>query len=133
MPLFGRDRDQGTGSFDHYAFDLIPRNKRVTITLASSDPYQDELSTILESGDAVETAMSPRTREQDATDAPIDVRLFTGRRVSGVVGMIPRGLEPVIDETLRRLEDRGDKPRIPVTIAGKPGALRVILRMGETR
>ena len=30
--------DRGAGSFDDYAFDLIPRNKRVTITLAASDP-----------------------------------------------------------------------------------------------
>ncbi|HEV7740899.1 MAG TPA: hypothetical protein VGO65_00630 [Pseudolysinimonas sp.] len=126
--------DRGAGSFDDYAFDLIPRNPRVTITLANSDPFQDELRAILESGEpTVETAISPRSAEQDRVDAPIEVRLFTGRRVTGVVGSVPRGLESVIDETLRRLEDRGDKPRIPAKIVGKPGALRVQLKMGATR
>ena len=61
------------------------------------------------------------------------VRLFTGRRVSGVVGSIPRGLESVIDETLRRLDDKGEKARIPARIVGKPGALRVQLLMGALR
>jgi hypothetical protein len=50
-----------------------------------------------------------------------------------VVGSIPRGLESVIDESLRRLEDRGDKPRIPARITGKPGMLRVELLMGKVR
>jgi hypothetical protein len=50
-----------------------------------------------------------------------------------VVGSVPRGLESVVDETLRRLDDKGEKPRIPVKIVGKPGALRVQLLMGELR
>ena len=53
--------------------------------------------------------------------------------VSGVVGSIPRGLESVIDETLRRLEDMGEKVRIPAKIVGKPGALRVQLLMGALK
>jgi hypothetical protein len=126
--------DRGTGSFDDYDYGLVAKNKRITITLADSDPYQDELRTILESGETeAETAMSPRTIEQERVDAGMPVRLFTGRRVSGVVGSIPRGLESVIDETLRRLDDAGEKARIPAKIVGKPGALRVQLLMGALR
>lgn len=126
--------DRGSGSFDDYAYDLLPRNTRITMTLAASDPHQDELTRIVEEGERKgETAISPRTIEQERIDAPIEVRLFTGRRVSGVVGRVPRGLESVIDETLRRLDDRGDKPRIPVEIVGKPGAYRVRLLMGRVR
>ncbi len=126
--------DRGSGSFDDYDYNLTAKNKRITITLADSDPYQDELRTIVESGELeAETAMSPRTIEQERVDAGMPVRLFTGRRVSGVVGSVPRGLESVIDETLRRLDDKGDKPRIPAKIVGKPGALRVQLLMGALR
>ena len=131
MALFGKDKDLGTGSFGDYAYDLRPKNKRVTMTLAGSDPHQDELRAIVETGELqAETAISPRSIEQERVDAPIEVRLFTGRRVSGVVGSIPRGLESVIDETLRRLDDKGEKVRIPAVIVGKPGAWRVQLQMG---
>jgi hypothetical protein len=143
MGLFGRTRgtdeslpkdDRGSGSFDDYDYNLVARKKRTVITLADSGPYQDELRAIVESGETgAETAISPRTIEQERVDAGIPVRLFTGRRVSGVVGSIPRGLESVIDDTLRRLEDRGDKPRIPARIVGKPGALRVELLMGALK
>ncbi|HWM32854.1 MAG TPA: hypothetical protein VNR36_01310 [Pseudolysinimonas sp.] len=126
--------DRGKGSFDDYSYGLTARNARITMTLADSDPHQHELRQIVETGDAeLETAMSPRTIEQERVDSGLEVRLFTGRRVSGVVGSIPRGLESVIDETLRRLEDRGDKPRIPARITGKPGAYRVELLMGRVR
>jgi hypothetical protein len=134
MALFGPRGDRGAGSFDDYDYNLVAKNKRVTITLADSDPYQDELRTIVETGElAAETAISPRTIEQERVDAGMPVRLFTGRRVSGVVGSIPRGLESVIDETLRRLDDKGEKVRIPAKIVGKPGALRVQLQMGALR
>ncbi len=126
--------DRGSGSFDDYDYNLVARNKRITITLADSDPHQDELRTILETGEVTaETAISPRTIEQERVDAGIPVRLFTGRRVSGVVGSIPRGLESLIDETLRRLDDAGEKVRIPAKIVGKPGALRVQLLMGALK
>jgi len=132
MALFGRDRDVGDGSFNDYVYDLRPKNSRVT--MAGSNPHQDELRTILESDDVTaETAISPRSIEQERVDAPIEVRLFTSRRVSGVVGTIPRGLESIIDETLRRLDDRGEKVRIPAVIVGKPGALRVKLLMGKLK
>lgn len=143
MALFGSKRgtdeslprgDRGSGSFDDYHYNLVAKNKRITITLADSDPHQDELRTILETGDlAAETAISPRTIEQERVDAGMPVRLFTGRRVSGVVGSIPRGLESLIDETLRRLDDAGEKVRIPAKIMGKPGALRVQLLMGALK
>jgi len=124
--------DRGAGSLNDYGYDLVPRNRRVTITLAASNSCQDELRAIVESGESqAETAMSPRTIEQERVDAPIEARLFTGRRVSGVVGRIPRGLESVVDETLRRLDDRGERPRIPVEIVGRPGAYRVRLLIGE--
>src|SRR6218665_287428 len=98
--------DRGYGSFDDYVYNLQPRNKRVTIVLAGSNPYQKELRELPESGSTeFETAMSARTLEGERIDAPIEVRLFTGRRVSGVVGSVPRGLESVVDENLRRLED----------------------------
>ena len=134
MALFGRGGDKGSGSFDDYDYGLVAKNKRVTITLADSDPCQDELRTIVETGEVdAETAISPRTIEQERVDAQIPVRLFTGRRVSGVVGNIPRGLESVIDETLRRLDDAGEKVRNPAKIVGKPGALRVQLLMGALK
>jgi hypothetical protein len=126
--------DRGFGSFDDYDYGLIAKNRRVTITLADSDPHQDELRTIQESGELeAETAISPRTIEQERVDDGMPVRLFTGRRVSAVVGSIPRGLESIIDETLRRLDDQGENPRIPVRIVGKPGALRVQLLMGALK
>ena len=126
--------DRGMGHFDDYGYNLIARNKRITMVLADSDAHQDELRAILEAGDEQpETAISPRTQEQERIDAPIVVRLFTGRRVSGPVGTVPRGLESVIDETLRRLDDKVGKARIPVRIVTKGGKLRVELLMGAVR
>ncbi len=143
MALFGGRRrgtdeslprnDRGMGSFDDYDYNLRARNKRTTITLADSDPYQDELRAVLESGDEVETAISPRSQEQERVDAVIVVRLFTGRRVSGPVGSVPRGLESAVDETLRRLDDTAGKSRIPARITHKGGVYRVELLMGAVR
>lgn len=142
MALFGKrdvdtslpKGDRGSGSFNDYGYDLVPRNRRVVITLADSDPHQDELRTVAETGELeAETAISPRSIEQERVDAPIEVRLFTGRRVSGVVGSVPRGLESVVDETLRRLDDRGEKVRIPARIVQKRGVYRVELLMGRLR
>jgi hypothetical protein len=126
--------DRGFGSFDDYVYNLTPRNKRVTIVLANSDPYQDELRELAESGETgIETAISPRTVQAEGQDAPIEVRLFTGRRVSGPVGMVPRGLESVVDENLRRLDDKGLKARIPVRIDHKREGYRVVLLMGALK
>ena len=91
--------DRGRGSFDDYSYGLSAKNAKVTMTLANSDPFQDELRTILESGETnAETAISPRSMEQERVDAPIEVRLFTGRRVSGVVGSTPEALVRVGSE-----------------------------------
>jgi hypothetical protein len=125
--------DRGAGKLNDYDYSLKARNKRVTILLAGSDPFQDELRTVLESGDEVETAMSPRSQEAERVDAPIIVRLFTGRRVSGPVGSVPRGLESVVDETLRRLDDSYGKARIPARVVRKGGKLRVELLLGLVR
>ncbi|CAN5116709.1 hypothetical protein BH11ACT3_BH11ACT3_14260 [soil metagenome] len=134
MALFSRGDDRGRGSFNDYGYDLVAKNKRITIVLARSSEHQDELRTVVESAETgIETAMSARTIEQERVDAEIEVRLFTGRRVSGVVGVVPRGLESVVDENVRRLDGRGDKPRIPVRITGKPGSYRVELLMGALR
>ncbi len=126
--------DRGFGSFDDYVYNLAPRNKRVTIVLANSNPYQDELREPAASGEpSIETAISPRTLQAEGQDAPIEVRLFTGRRVSGPVGMVPRGLESVIDENLRRLDDKGLKARIPARIEQKREGYRVVLLMGALK
>ena len=52
--------------------------------------------------------------------------------MSGIVGYVPRGLEPAVVEAIARLENRADN-RIPASIIRKGGKLRVVLRMGETR
>lgn len=142
MGLFGRrdedttfpQGDRGAGDFGQYDYALRARRKGTVIVLAGSDPHQDELRAVIEAGDAaIETAMAARTIQQEGVDAPIEVRLFTGRRVSGVVGQVPRGLEAIVDDTLRRLEDSGSKPRIPARIVEKRGVLRVELLMGAVR
>jgi hypothetical protein len=129
--------DRGVGTFDDYSYGLVARTKSITLVLADSDPYQDELRTIAEAVQAgepdPETAISPRSIDQERTDERIVVRLFTGRRVSGPVGSVPRGLESVVDETLRRLDDKSGKARIPARVFSKSGRLRVELLMGAVR
>ena len=124
--------DQGTGSLDDYKFDLTPGSNRVTIRLAGSDPHQDVIATA-EAAEQLETAISRRTQEEERTDAPMAVRLFVDGRILGPVGMVPRGLEGVVNETLSRLELAGRKPRIPVEIVKTRQGLRVDLQMGRTR
>ena len=146
MGMFGSKRgtdeslprnDRGAGDLNDYSYGLRARNRRVTILLADSDPCQDELRAVIEAaGDGIgdlETAISPRSQEQERIDAPIVVRLFTGRRVSGPVGSVPCGLESVVDDTLRRLDDTIGKARIPARIVKKGGAYRVELLMGAVR
>ena len=126
--------DRGSGSLNDYKFDFIPRSSKTRIQLAGSDPFQDELRTALdESGTDVHTAGGQRTIEEERTDAPMELRLFLGRRVSGVVGIVPRGLEPAVVEALSRLE-RASKPlRIPAEIVKTRQGLRVELLMGQTK
>ncbi len=126
--------DRGTGSQRDYVGQLVPRTRRVRIRLAGSDPHQDEIVRIAADGtEGIETAIARRSQRDEAVDAPIEVRLFTGSRVSGPVGWVPRGLESVVDEAFGRLEEAGRKPRIPVRLVHKPGRWRVELLIGLTR
>jgi len=133
LPPFDRN-DTGKGSLNNYRGVLVPANARVTIRLAGSNAFQETLQEIVESGASpLETAVSRRTQQQEGADEPIEVRLFTGSRVSGPVGYVPRGLEAAIDEALSRLDIMGRKPRIPVKVISKGGLYRVELLMGQTR
>ena len=130
-PQFERG-DLGKGSFKQYRYGLAPNNARVRMRLAGSNPAQEVLAELFgQSG--LETATPRRTQAQDAADEPIQVRLFTGARVSAPVGWVPRGLESVVDEAFSRLDINGKKQRIPVEIIRKGGVYRVELLMGETR
>jgi hypothetical protein len=122
--------DSGTGKLNDYNFGLAPRNKRVTMMLAESDPYQEELAALVNE-ESLLTFINSRTAEEERVDAPMPVRFFTGRKMSGVVGIVPRGLEPAVVEALTRLEGRSNN-RIPATIVKKGGKLRVVLHMGQT-
>lgn len=141
MGLFSRDEvnplakdDQGSGKFSQYKYDLLPANARVTLRLADSNPHQEELMTILKSGETdLETAIARRSVEDERIDAPLSIRLFSGGRVTGVVGTIPRGLESVVDEALSRLDKRGHKARIPAVLVSTRAGLRIDLLMGKTR
>jgi hypothetical protein len=123
--------DSGQGKLGDYKYNLVPANKRVTIRLADSDPYQDELASLLDEENLL-TFIAARTIEEERVDAPMPVRFFTGRRMSGIVGYVPRGLEPAVIEALARIEDRSNN-RIPAVIIKKGGQLRVVLQMGDTR
>ena len=133
MPSYDRN-DLGKGKLSEYRGVLVPANRRVRVRLAGSNPFQEELKAIVESGASpLETATGKRTQQQEGQDAEIEVRLFTGSRVSGPVGWIPRGLEAVIDEALSRLDIAGRKQRIPAEIVRKGGRYRVELLVGQTR
>lgn len=133
MPTHDRN-DLGKGKLSQYRGVLVPNNARVRITLAGSNPYQHELKEIVESGATpLETAISKRSQQQEGQDAEIEVRLFTGARVSPPVGWVPRGLESVVDEALGRLDIQGRKQRIPVQIVRKGGLYRVELLIGTTK
>jgi hypothetical protein len=122
--------DSGSGKLSDYRYNLQPANKRVTMMLADSDPYQDELAS-LAGEEGLVTFIAARTAEEERVDAPMPVRFFTGRRMSGIVGYVPRGLEPAVIEALARIEGRSNN-RIPASIIKKGGKLRVVLLMGQT-
>ncbi len=123
--------DSGSGRLSEYRYNLVPNNRRVTLRLAGSDPFQDELGSLL-AEENLQLFIAARTIEEERTDAPMPVRFFTGRRMSGVVGYVPRGLEPVVIEAMTRLESRSNN-RIPARIVRRGGRLRVVLLMGATR
>lgn len=130
-PTFARG-DRGKGSFSDYAGQLVPRSTRVRIRLAGSDACQEAIAAIAAEGE-LETAFARRSREAEAADAPIEVRLFAAGRVSSPVGWVPRGLESVVDEAFGRLEDAGRRPRIPARITRSGRRYRVELLIGQTR
>ena len=133
MPSYDKN-DRGAGKLTQYRGVLVPANRRVRIRLAASNPHQQELRDIVASGaQPLETAISSRSQQQEGQDAEMEVRLFTGARVSGPVGWVPRGLESVVDEALSRLDILGRKQRIPVEIVRKGGLYRVELLMGATK
>jgi hypothetical protein len=123
--------DAGSGRLKDYKYSLLPNNGKVIIQLAGSDAYQDELAALI-GEESLQSFVAPRTIEEERTDAPMPVRFFTGRRMSGIVGWVPRGLEPAVIEALARLENASDK-RIPIEIVKRKGKLRVNLLMGATR
>lgn len=127
--------DRGSGSLNDYVGVLVPKNKNVTIRLADSDAHQDELAALAaESDETLTTATPARSYDDERVDAPIMVKVFSGRRVSGVVGTVPRGLESIYDEAVRRLDGRGDKPRIPVAVVHtKKHGYRLDLLIGLTK
>lgn len=132
--LWSSQGDRGSGSLRQYRFNLEPNNLRVTLELAGSNPCQGELQQIVDSGASpLETAISRRTSEDERTDAPLEVRLFAGGRVTGVVGTVPRGLEAVVDESLARLNKSDRKMRIPVRVRKTRNGLRVELLIGQTK
>jgi hypothetical protein len=122
--------DSGSGKLGDYKYDLRPANKRVTITLADSDQFQEELASLIDEEGLV-TFINSRTPEEERVDAPLPVRFFTGRRMTGPVGFVPRGLESAVIEALSRIEGRASN-RIPATIIKKGGKIRVVLLMGQT-
>lgn len=127
--------ERGSGSFDDYVGVLVPKNRSITIRLANSTPHQDELAALAaEDPELLTTATPARSIDDERVDAPIEVRLFSGRRVSGVVGTVPRGLESIYDEAVRRLDGRGAKPRIPVAVVQtKRNGYRLDLLIGQTK
>lgn len=142
MGIFSRSRDSGPypkhdsgeGNFDDYKYELIPKNNRVTLQLAGSDPCQDEIARVVGlGGEKVTAFIARRTADDERTDAEMPVRLFVDSRMTAPVGVVPRGFESVVSEALGRLEDSGRSTRIPVKLQTTKHGLRVKLLMGETR
>jgi hypothetical protein len=123
--------DAGSGDLKDYKYDFIPNSARVVIQLAESDPHQDLLAQLGEG--EVQVFVGRRTIEEERTDAPIAVRLFVDSRMTGVVGMVPRGLEPAVIEAVNRLESAGKSTRLPGVIVSTRNGLRVTILMGTLR
>ena len=124
--------DAGSGSYNQYGYDLVPRNKRVTLRLADSNPYQEELRRLSAVHD-LQAFISPRTVEEERTDATIAVRLFAESRMSSIVGFVPRGLEPLVLDAISRLDRASRSTRMPAAIVSTRHGLRIDLLMGQTR
>ena len=124
--------DSGSGDWKDYGYDLIPTNRNTTIQLAESNDHQDELAALLDV-EELQAFVARRTIEEERVDAPLPIRFFVDSRMTGVVGLVPRGLEPVVFEAVSRLEAAGRSTRIPATVVKTRHGLRVNLLMGKTR
>lgn len=132
-PSRGAD-DSGRGRLNDYDYNLRPTKASTVIRLADSAGKQDELQRTLDlSASELWAMISRRGPEEERTDAPMPVRIFAGGRVSGIVGIVPRGLEAPVDDALGRLTAAGKPPRIPARIITTRGGLRVLLDIGLTR
>ena len=132
---FGR-RDAGSGKLGDFGYDMVPKNARVSIQLAGSDPFQATIADVLArtAGQGELLAfVSKRTSEEERTDAVVPVRFFIDSRMTDLVGFVPRGLEAPVLDTLPRLEAVGRSSRIPAAIAKTRHGLRVNLLLGLTR
>ncbi|MCU1480716.1 MAG: hypothetical protein JWQ19_1502 [Subtercola sp.] len=130
---FGKN-DRGSGKLRDYQGSLLPKNARVTIQLAGSDPYAEVIREAKSRATSdVQVFIAPRTVEEERIDAPMPARLFIQSRMTDVVGWIPRGLEAPVIDTLRRLDEAGRSLRIPAAIVSTRHGLRVNLLMGQTR
>ncbi len=126
--------DGGRGTLDDYDYNLRPKRSDTVIRLAESDPHQEEIVRMLDLGvEEVFTVISRRGVEEERTDAPMPVRLFAGGRMSGVVGIVPRGLEAPVDDALGRVAESGKPARIPASIEATRHGLRVDVMIGVTR
>jgi hypothetical protein len=124
--------DSGSGQLKEYGYDLIPLKKATVIQLAGSDEHQEVLKALVDV-ENVQAFVAPRTAEEERTDAPVPVRFFVESRMTSIVGMVPRGLEPAVLEALVRLEKAGQSTRIPAAVVSTKNGFRVNLLMGATR
>mgnify|MGYP000565811213 FL=1 len=89
--------DRGAAKLDDYDYELVPKKRDLTMRLAASDPHQELLAELFAvytaDEDALVTATPARSIDLERVDAPIEVRLFSGRSVTGVVGRVPRTFE----------------------------------------
>lgn len=132
-PVFDK-KDVGVGKLNDYGYDMRPKNTRVTLQLAGSNPFQTEIADVQARGIGdLQAFIGRRTLEEERTDAPVAVRFFIESRMTPIVGYVPRGLEAVALDTLSRLETAGRSTRIPAEIVKTRQGLRVNLLVGRTR
>ena len=127
MGLFGSRRgvdtsfpkeDRGFGSFDDYVYNLEPRSKRTTMTLANSNPYQDELRELAESNaETIETAISPRTLEQERVNDEIWLPSVADINLSVRV-LLVKGIS--VNQQIRSYDYRRSETEVKDATVGEP-------------
>ncbi|MEA9984075.1 MULTISPECIES: hypothetical protein [Subtercola] len=133
-PLSYSKKDSGTGKLTDYRYDMLPKNAKVTLQLAASDPCQQTIAEVqAKNVSDLQAFVARRTLDEERTDAPVAVRLFVDSRMTGLVGYVPRGLEAPVLDTLTRLENAGRTARIPAEIVKTRNGLRINLLLGQTR